>query len=187
MLDLGPDLGSELGPDLGLDLGHDAGRGVAGHGAVGLPLEHDLAGPAPDAHRVIGGSLVEVRPPRADGGPERIAVGLGQAFLRALELVADVIAVDRLIADDKAKVMQTLLRNSGMKSSALEALERSESFTGLDRDPIAETSAGSADKDKEREQPLGAGAGKTPDQAPASESEETEQEQDLGLDRDFGM
>ncbi len=105
-------------------------------------------------------------------------------FYVSISRSADTLA---LIVDDKARVMETLLRNSGMKSSALEALERIESFTGLDRDPVAETSAGSADKDKEMEQPLGAGAGKTPDQAPVSESEETEQEQDLGLDRDFGM
>ncbi|MEM9375195.1 MAG: MobF family relaxase [Pseudomonadota bacterium] len=92
-----------------------------------------------------------------------------------------------LIVDDKAKVMETLLRNSGMKSSALEALERIESFTGLDRETVADAATASGDKDKELELPLDVGANKTPDQQQGNESGETEQEQDLGLDRDFGM
>ncbi len=54
-------------------------------------------------------------------------------FYVSISRSADTLA---LVVDDKEKVTDALNRNTGLKASALDAVERIESMTGLDQDPI---------------------------------------------------
>ncbi|MEM9838023.1 MAG: MobF family relaxase [Pseudomonadota bacterium] len=56
------------------------------------------------------------------------------AFYVGISRSADTLA---LVVDDKERVMDTLHRNTGLKSSSTEAAARMESLTNLDKDPVA--------------------------------------------------
>lgn len=105
-------------------------------------------------------------------------------FYVSISRSADTMA---LIVDDKSRVMNALLRNSGIKSSALDTKARIEALTGLDKDPVdAGDDRGMGDTDAAPDKPGIEPLTGEPERS-GSDDKAPGMDDDMPLDRDMEM
>ncbi|MEL7322607.1 MAG: MobF family relaxase [Pseudomonadota bacterium] len=96
-------------------------------------------------------------------------------FYVSVSRSADTLA---LIVDDKDRVAEALYRNSGIKSSALEAIERIETMTGLDQDPTEKSSDLNSSVERETDSAASVDRIDNTDSATIADMPEAEPDQD---------